>query len=95
MYHLYIKMIIFCKIILVGLILAEVYLYFKGKKDTEMDKKLEYVKTKVEHLFKILMALLLIYLFNPQTDRSVMIDKETKFLLCLFGIILIITMRQC
>jgi len=37
------------------------------------------------------MALLLIFLFNPGTDRSVLIDKETKILLFLFGIILIIT----
>ena len=35
-----------------------------GKKETEMDKKLQKIKSKVEHVFKILMSLL-IYLFNP------------------------------
>ena len=95
MYHLYLKSIIFCKIILVLLILAEVYLWLKGKKESEMDKKIKHIKSKVEKAFKILMSLLLVFLFNPRTDRSILIDYETKFLLCLFGIILLITMRQC
>ncbi len=95
MYHLYLKSIIFCKIILVLLILAEVYLWIKGKKESDMDKKLKHVKSKVENVFKILMSLLLVYLFNPRTDRSILIDYETKLLLCLFGIILLITMKQC
>jgi hypothetical protein len=95
MYHLYLKSIIFCKIILILLILAEVYLWIKGKKETEMDKKLQKIKSKVENVFKILMSLLLVFLFNPRTDRSILIDYETKLLLCLFGIILLITMKQC
>jgi hypothetical protein len=37
------------------------------------------------------MSVLLIYLFNPRTERSVMIDYETKLLLYLFGFILLIT----
>uniref|UniRef100_A0A6C0B8U4 Uncharacterized protein n=1 Tax=viral metagenome TaxID=1070528 RepID=A0A6C0B8U4_9ZZZZ len=95
MYHVYLKSIIFCKIILILLILAEVYLWIKGKKETELDKKLQYFKSKVENVFKILMSLLLVFLFNPRTDRSILIDYETKLLLCLFGIILLITMKQC
>jgi len=95
MYHIYLKTIIFCKIIFIGLIIAEGYLWVKGKKSSDMDKKLHMIKTKVENVFKILMSLLLIYLFNPRTDRSILIDYETKVLLCLFGIILLITMKQC
>jgi hypothetical protein len=94
MYHIYIKGIIFCKIIIILLILAEIYLWIKGKKETDIDKKIHMIKTKVENVFKILMSLLLIYLFNPRTDRSILIDYETKLLLCLFGIILLITMKQ-
>ena len=60
-----------------------------------MDKKIHMIKTKVENVFKVLMSLLLIYLFNPRTDRSILIDYQTKLLLCLFGIILLITMKQC
>ena len=95
MYDVYLKSIIFCKIILILLILAEIYLWIKGKKETELDKKLQYYKSKVENVFKILMSLLLVFLFNPRTDRSILIDYETKLLLCLFGIILLITMKQC
>ena len=39
------------------------------------------------------MAILLIYLFSPRTDRNVMIDGETKVLLYLFGIVLLITAK--
>ena len=63
----------------------------KGKKDSEMDIKIRYWKNKVETIFKLMMSLLLIFLFNPTTDRSVLIDNETKLLLFLFGIILIIS----
>jgi hypothetical protein len=94
MYHIYIKGIIFCKIIIILLILAEIYLWIKGNKETDIDKKIHTINTKVENVFKILMSLLLIYLFNPRTDRSILIDYETKLLLCLFGIILLITMKQ-
>ena len=95
MYHIYIKSIIFFKIILILLILVELYLWAKGKKESDMDKKIHMIKTKVENVFKVLMSLLLIYLFNPRTDRSILIDYQTKLLLCLFGIILLITMKQC
>jgi hypothetical protein len=95
MYHIYIKSIIFFKIIIVLLIVAEIYLWIKGKKQSDMDKKIQEIKIKVENVFKVLMSLLLIYLFNPRTDRSILIDYETKLLLFLFGIILLITMKQC
>ena len=72
-------------------VVVQIYLLVKGKKDSELDKKIKYWKTKFEFVFKLLMALLLIFLFNPRTDRSVLIDKETKIMLFLFGIILIIT----
>jgi hypothetical protein len=95
MYHIYIKSIIFLKFIIILLIISEIYIWIKGNKESEMDKKIHHVKTKVEYVFKILMSLLLIYLFNPKTDRSILIDYETKVLLCLFGIMLLITMNRC
>jgi hypothetical protein len=95
MYHIYIKSIIFFKIVILLLIVAEIYLWIKGKKQSDMDKKIQEIKIKVENGFKVLMSLLLIYLFNPRNDRSILIDYETKLLLFLFGIILLITMKQC
>ena len=90
-YNAYIQSIIVVKICFIFFVLVQIYLLVKGKKDSEIDIKIKYWKTKVEFVFKLLMALLLIFLFNPRTDRSVLIDKETKIMLFLFGIILIIT----
>ena len=90
-YNAYIQSIIVVKICFIFFVLVQIYLLVKGKKDSEIDIKIKYWKTKVEFVFKILMALLLIFLFNPRTDRSVLIDKETKIMLFLFGIILITT----
>ena len=39
------------------------------------------------------MSCLLIYLFNPRSNRVVLIDNETKVLLFLFGIIVLITAK--
>jgi hypothetical protein len=50
-------------------------------------------KERLEFIFIALMALLLIYLFNPRRDRNVIIDYETKLLLYLFGFILLITAK--
>jgi hypothetical protein len=39
------------------------------------------------------MAILLIYLFNPRRGEMIMIDGETKILLYLFGVVLLITAK--
>ena len=39
------------------------------------------------------MSILLIYLFNPRKGEMVMINGETKILLYLFGIVLLITAK--
>jgi hypothetical protein len=100
----YIYFIFFIKIIFV--ILAIVNLYLKKqipveekdknksdkiKKQIETQQKIEYWKTHIELLFKFLMALLLIYIFNPRQNRIQLIDKEAKLLFFLFGIILVAT----
>jgi hypothetical protein len=59
-----------------------------------LENKLEYWKDRLDFVFTFLMAFLLIYLFNPRSNQSVMIlDNETKILLFLFGIILLITAK--
>ena len=49
------------------------------------------LKTHVELLFKFLIALLIIYIFNPRENRLYLINYEAKVLFFLFGIILIFT----
>jgi hypothetical protein len=63
----------------------------KGKKNSDINKKIEYWKDRVDFVFEILMAFLLIYLFNPRNDHKALIDSHVKLLLYLFGFILLIT----
>jgi len=78
----------FCFIIMA---ITTIYLKFKHRENTEIYKTFFYWKGRVEFIFVVLMSLLLIYLFNPRKNRLFMIDRETKLLLYLFGIVLIIT----
>ena len=92
-FNMYITFIILIKVGFVILAIAHLYLKLKHKENTETDKKILFWKERLEFIFIALMSVLLIYLFNPRTDRSVMIDYETKLLLYLFGFILLITAK--
>lgn len=90
-YDLYIYLIFAVKICFILMSTSHVYMRVAGKMDSDLDKKFIYWKERFEFIFVILMAILLIYLFNPGKDRMVMIDGETKILLYLFGFVLLIT----
>ena len=86
-------MIIAIKLGFILMAISHIYLKSKGEEDSDLDKKFKYWKERFEFIFIILMAILLIYLFNPRYNNQVVIDKEMKILLFLFGIILIITAK--
>ncbi len=90
---IFINFIIFIKICFILFAITHGYLKRTGKLNTELDNKVVYWKGKIEFVFIALMALLLIYLFNPRYKREMIIDYETKVLLFLFGIILLITAK--
>ena len=92
-YTIYISFIIFIKFAMVCLAITHLYLKFKKQTDSELDQKIVYFKEKTEFIFIALMACLLIYLFNPMIDMSDLINRETKFVLYLFGFILLITAK--
>lgn len=92
-FHSYIYLIIVVKLLFVALTISHLYLKSKGDKDKDLDEKIVYWKERVEFVFEILMALLLIYLFNPRHDHNVLIDKHVKVLLYLFGFILLLTAK--
>ena len=92
-FNMYVSFIFFIKMGFILLAISHLYLKIKHKDHTPVDEKIIYWKKKVEFIFMILMAILLIYLFNPRTNRSIMIDYETKVLLYLFGIILLLTAK--
>jgi hypothetical protein len=89
-YDIYITFIFFIKIGFIAMAVLHLYLKSKQLENTDLDKKLLYWKERFEFIFTALMAILLIYLFNPRADKNILIDKETKLLLYLFGFVILI-----
>ena len=89
----YVILVILIKVVFVILAVSHLFLKIKGKADSETDKKIVYWKERVEFVFIFLMSLMLIYLFNPRSNRDAKLDFETKILLYLFGFILLITAK--
>lgn len=89
-YGVLINTIILVKLIFI--ILLIIHLYYKAKKEenSERDKKIVFWRERFEFMFIFLMASLLIYIFNPRTNRLNLITYETKLLLYLFGFLLLI-----
>ena len=56
----------------------------------ERYKEKLYLKERFELLFKLLMSIFLILVFNPWYKQSVSLDFEMKLLLYLFGFVLLI-----
>jgi heme/copper-type cytochrome/quinol oxidase subunit 2 len=92
-YDMYITIIFIFKIVFIALAISHIYFKVKGDDKSSIDIKIEYWKERVEFVFIILIALLLIYLFSPTANRNMLLDRETKFLLYLFGFVLIITAK--
>ena len=92
-YTIYIYVIFLIKIIFIILASTHLYLKFKNETNSELDKEVLFWRERVEFIFILLMAILLIFLFNPYKNKMYMINNETKVLLYLFGIVLIITAK--
>ena len=75
------------------------HLYFRAmllknpkNKTYQEDLKRTYkYKDQTEFVFTNMMAVLLIYIFNPRQQNEKYISKETKLLMYVFGFIIIIT----
>ena len=105
-YNLYIDLVILLKI---GFfILSIMHIYYKikdNKKNTnnnndnsnkesqQTQQYVEYLRSRCEFIVTILMAFLLIYIFNPLYPKLYLIDRETKVLLFAFGFILLLTAK--
>lgn len=93
LYQYFLGIIVIVKVLYIGLAIYSLYV---SKKEPNNKKKLEvilYFKERVEVLFKGLMAILLIYLFNPifnKTDNMIL-NYETRLFLFIFGIIIFLT----
>jgi hypothetical protein len=92
-YNNYITLVFTFKILFVLLGIAHICFKIKGYSKTNIDNKIIYWKERTEFIFIVLMSCLLIYLFYPKQNQNVVINGETKLLLFLFGLILIITAK--
>ena len=92
-YTIYIFFIFAIKIGFILMAVTHIYLKDKGEEKSDLAKEILYWKERFEFIFIIAMAILLIYLFNPRRGEMVMIDGETKMLLYLFGVVLLITAK--
>lgn len=87
-YDLYIYSVFMCKLIMV--ISAITFRIIEHTKiNHEFKSYIKNIKNIFEFLFEFMMALLLIYIFNPRSMNF--INYETRLLLFLLGIILLIT----
>jgi hypothetical protein len=90
-YALFIYFIILIKIVFIVSKLLTRYLeHKKSEKYQETLLSLEYISEKSEFIFVFCMSILLILLFNPY-NKTFVITKETRILLFLYGIIIILT----
>lgn len=89
---LFIYLIFAIKLGFILMALTHLHLKMKGQENSSLDKKIVYWKERSEFVFVFLMAILLLCLFNPRKP-SIVVTGETKTLLFLFGIVLIITAK--
>jgi hypothetical protein len=86
---MFIYLIFFVKIIYILLALGVIY-YKKTNNKKEYNTFL-FWKHHVEFIFIALMSLLLVMLFNPFYNNMKLINHETKVLLFVYGIIILLT----
>lgn len=90
-FYIFVITIIGFKLLFIILSISHLYCKIKKKNENieEICSKIEYWRERIEFIFLALMSAMLVYLFNPRKNRTYMIDYETKFLLFVFGIILL------
>lgn len=89
-FNYFISFIIIVKVLFIVFSLTHLYYKLKGQEEDKINLESVYWRGRLEFIFTISMAILLIYLFNPRYNHEKMITHETKILLYMFGFILII-----
>ncbi len=88
-FSIYLMFIIFIKFLYMCLSIAHIYYNAKDEADSDTDTRITFWKERMEFIFVALMSFLLIYIFNPRTNRTANLDFETKTLLFILGFILL------
>lgn len=81
----YLYLILIVKILFLISMILTVYASHKGTQS--QTQKYENFQDKMEHLFTILMGILMMILFFPHTKGQVCVDGHTKLFLYIFGIL--------
>ena len=92
-YNQFIMLLIILKVLFILLAIVHFYNRIKGKANSKEDKRVLYWKSRIEFIFTIGMALLLIYVFSPERRDKYNITEETKLLFFMFGLVLLITAK--
>lgn len=87
----YVILVFVVKILLICLAVTNLYLKRNNMESSDIGMKIQFWKYRVEFIFTFLMALLLIYIFNPRANKVYKINYEVMLLLYLFGFVLLIT----
>ena len=89
-YNAYLLLIVLIKVGFYSMVLTELFLKHKGDESSHLYKTIVLWEKKFEFIYILLVGLLLIFLFNPFFPKTNMINKETKIILFITGIILTI-----
>jgi len=91
-YNSFVLFIFAIKILFILLSVTDLYFKYKHP-ENPLILIIQFWRQRIEFIFVVCMALLLIYIFNPYSNTiyKLMKEKETKVLLFLFGIILLVT----
>ena len=84
----YLYLILIVKILFLISMILTVYASHKGTQSET--QKYENFQDKMEHLFTILMGILMMILFFPHAKGQVCVDGHTKLFLYIFGILSIL-----
>lgn len=93
---IFLILLVFIKLLYLYFILKHLYfktIFLKEPKNVVYKDTLERTKSykdQIETIFKIMMALLFIYIFNPMQHNEKYIGKEIKNIIFIFGFIIIL-----
>lgn len=90
-FDIFLYLILFCKLIYIFLTIFDSVLI---KRKIISKNVAEGLKDFSEHFFKILMSILLIILFNPITEKYMILDHHIKLFLFAFGILELISQMK-
>ena len=89
-FDIFILIIIVVKFLFIVLVLSESYFKYAKPEEQRIIETFRYWKERVKLIFIILMSFLLVYLFNPMANNERLIKHESKLLLFIFGLTLLV-----